>query len=46
MIGRSAIAWMCFIPGYPFWSLAIIAMDVAALHGLCVYRSRANAEAA
>ena len=29
-------------PGYPFWSLVIIALDVVALYGLCVYGSRAN----
>ena len=37
---------MFFIPGYPFWSLMIIAMDVVALYGLCAYGSRDNVEAA
>jgi hypothetical protein len=29
-------------PGDPFWALTIIAFDVVALYGLCVYGSRAN----
>jgi hypothetical protein len=29
-------------PAYPFWSLMIIAVDVVALYGLCVYGSREN----
>jgi hypothetical protein len=37
---------MFFMPGYPFWSLTIIAMDVVALWGLCAYGSRQNIEAA
>src|SRR5215475_8419188 len=38
----NAIDQMFFIPAYPFWSLVIIAVDVVALYGLCVYGSRAN----
>jgi hypothetical protein len=33
---------MFFIPAYPVWSLAIIALDVLALYALCVYGSREN----
>ena len=33
---------MFFIRAYPFWSLMIIAVDVAALWGLCVFGSRDN----
>jgi hypothetical protein len=33
---------MFFISAYPFWSLTIIAMDVVALYGSCVYGSRKN----
>jgi hypothetical protein len=33
---------MFFIPAYPFWSLLIIAVDVVALWGLCVYGGREN----
>jgi hypothetical protein len=40
VIGLNAIDQMLFIPAYPFWSLTIIAMDVVALYGLCVYGSR------
>src|SRR5512140_1595590 len=46
VVGLSAIDQMFFIPAYPFWSLMIIAVDVAALYGLCAYGSRANLEAA
>lgn len=42
VIGLNAIDQMLFIPSYPFWSLTIIAMDVVALWGLCVYGSREN----
>jgi hypothetical protein len=31
-----------FLPHYPFWSLMIIAVDVVALWGLCVYGGREN----
>ena len=42
MVGLNAIGQMFFIPAYPFWSLLIIAADVVALWGLCVYGSREN----
>jgi hypothetical protein len=45
LLGLNAIDQMFFLPAYPFWSLAIIAMDVVALYGLCVYGSRENVEA-
>ena len=41
-IGLNAIGQMFFLPGYPFWSLMIIATDVVALWGLCAYGSRDN----
>jgi len=40
VIGLNAIDQMFFLPAYPFWSLTIIAIDVVALYGLCVYGSR------
>jgi hypothetical protein len=40
VLGLNAIDQMFFIPAYPFWSLVIIAVDVVALYGLCVYGSR------
>jgi hypothetical protein len=46
MLGLSAVDQMFFIHAYPFWSLAIIALDVVALWGLCVYASRPNLAAA
>ena len=42
VIGLDAIDQMFFIPAYPVWSLAIIAMDVVALYALCAYGSREN----
>jgi hypothetical protein len=36
---------MFSIPGYPFWALVIIAVDVVALCGLCAYGSRQNLDA-
>jgi hypothetical protein len=46
VIGLDLIAQMFFLPGYPFWSLMIIAVDVVALWGLCAYGSKENVEAA
>src|SRR6266566_8493822 len=46
VVGLSAIDMMFFIPAYPFWALTIIAVDVVALYGLCMYGSRENLEAA
>ena len=42
VVALNAIAQMFFIPAYPFWSLVIIAVDVVALWGLCMYGSREN----
>jgi hypothetical protein len=42
VIGLNAIDQMVSAPGYPLWSLTIIAMDVVALYGLRVYGSRQN----
>ena len=42
VIGLNAIDQMFFIPAYPIWSLAIVAMDVTALYALCAYGSREN----
>ncbi len=46
VLGLNAIDQMFFMHAYPLWSLAIIAMDVVALYGLCAYGSRANLDAA
>ena len=45
VVGLNAIGQLFFIPSYPFWSLTIIAIDVVALYGLCVYGSRENVNA-
>ena len=45
VVGLNAIEMMFFIPAYPFWALVIIALDVVALYGLCLYGSRRNMEA-
>jgi hypothetical protein len=42
ILGLNLISQLFFIPAYPFWALTIIAFDVFALYGLCVYGSRAN----
>jgi hypothetical protein len=42
VIGLNAIDQMFATPGYPFWSLTIIAMDVVALYALCAHGSRQN----
>ena len=42
VIGLNAIGQMFATPGYPLWSVTIIALDVVALYGLCAYGSRAN----
>ena len=42
VVGLNAIDQMFFIGAYPFWSLAIITLDVVALYGLCAYASREN----
>jgi hypothetical protein len=46
VVGLNAVGQMFYIPAYPFWSLMIIALDVVALWGLCMYGSRENIEAA
>ena len=46
VLGLNAIDQMFFMPGYPFWSLMIIAADIVAIWGLCAYGSRENIEAA
>jgi hypothetical protein len=42
LLALNAIAQILFLPSYPLWSLMIIAIDVVALWGLCVYGSREN----
>jgi len=42
IIALNLVSQLFFIPAYPFWALTIIAFDVFALYGLCVYGGRAN----
>jgi hypothetical protein len=42
VIAVNALNQMFFVAAYPFWSLAIIGMDVVALWALCAYGSREN----
>jgi hypothetical protein len=35
--GLSAIAALMSLPGYPFWSLAIFAVDILIIYGLAAY---------
>jgi len=45
VVALNAIDMMFFVQAYPFWALAIIAIDVVALYGLCAYGGRQNMEA-
>jgi hypothetical protein len=40
VVGLNAVAQLMFIPAYPFWSLAIFAIDVLVLYGLAAYGGR------
>ena len=46
VLALNAIDQMLFLPGYPFWSLIIIAADIVAIWALCAYGSRENVQAA
>jgi hypothetical protein len=40
ILSLNALAQLLMIPAYPFWSLAIFAVDVVALYGLIAYGKR------
>ena len=40
IVSINAIAQLLFIPAYPFWALAIFALDVLVLYGLAAYGGR------
>jgi hypothetical protein len=40
VLAVNALAQMFVIPAYPFWSLAIIAIDIVAIYGLAVHAGR------
>jgi hypothetical protein len=39
-LSLNAIAQLLMLPAYPFWSLAIFALDVIAIYGLIAYGSK------
>jgi hypothetical protein len=41
----SALAALLSIPAYPFWSLAIFAMDIIIIHQVAVYGGAGDGEA-
>jgi hypothetical protein len=43
--GLSAIAALLSIPAYPFWSLAIFAIDIIVIHQVAVYGGGGDGEA-
>ena len=43
ILGLNAIAQLLMMPAYPFWSLAIFAMDILAIYGLIAYGKRISA---
>lgn len=45
VVALNSFAQFFFIPAYPFWSLTILAIDMVALDGLCVYGNRSNVTA-
>jgi hypothetical protein len=38
----NALAQLLFIPAYPFWSLALFALDILVVYGLVAYGARDN----
>jgi hypothetical protein len=40
ILSLNAIAQLLMIPAYPFWSLAIFAIDILAIYGLVAYGQR------
>jgi hypothetical protein len=42
VLGLNAIAQLLMMPSYPYWSLAIFAIDILALYGLVAYGARVS----
>lgn len=40
ILGVNAVAQLLTMPAYPFWSLSLFAIDIAAIYGLVVYGNR------
>jgi hypothetical protein len=43
ILSLNALAQLLMIPAYPFWSLAIFAIDILAIYGLIAYGQRIGA---
>jgi hypothetical protein len=43
MASLSAIGQLLFVQAYPWWSLAVFALDVLVIYGLAVYGGRRTA---
>jgi len=43
--GVSAIGALLALPGYPFWSLAVFALDILIIYGLTTYGGRSTTTA-
>jgi hypothetical protein len=41
VVGLNAVSQMFFLPSYPFWSILIIVVDIAALYAICAYDAQA-----
>ena len=39
VVGLSAVSQMVFLPAYPVWSIAVIAIDVLVIWALCMHGS-------
>jgi hypothetical protein len=42
VVALNAVDQMLSIPAYPFWSLTILALDIVAIWGLCLYGGQEN----
>ena len=40
ILSLNALAQLLMMPAYPFWSLAIFAIDILAIYGLIAYGKR------
>jgi len=40
VLSLNAVAQLLMIPAYPFWSLALFALDILAVYGLVIYGER------
>jgi hypothetical protein len=44
VLSLNALAQLLMMPAYPFWSLAIFAVDILALYGLIAYGDRLGSD--